>query len=479
MVVSPGIFTAISTALGATRSPTGHRRFTPLRLLAISFLALITLGTALLVLPAAQRNTPVGWLDCLFTATSAATVTGLVTQSTAESWTLFGQLVILVLIQIGGLGYMTLATVIAMRIGLRVGLQQHLRLSDARGVFSLRDILRVARYIVLATLGVEAVGALLLTLRFHYAHGADWATALYHGCFYSVSAFCNAGFDLSARFTSLQAPIYREDLWLLVILGVLIILGGLGFGVLAEVVTLRRARRVSLHCTLVLLATLALMLLGWGHMLLFEGQNPLTLGGMTTPQRITNAWFMAVTPRTAGFTTVDMTRVTPPTLFVTGLLMIVGASPDSTGGGVKTTTLVIILLAMVTLMRRRSDIEFFGRRIPGELVRLALSLVSVYLVAILVLVLGISITEGVHPGNGPLTEHTLTRFVHLLFELLSALGTGGLSTSITPTLTTASRVLLVVAMLLGRLGPLTFVYVVARPKRRQLRRLPTETVMAG
>ena len=460
-----------------SRLASGKHRVSLMWLLGLGYLAIIGVGAGLLMLPICQRDHVVPGLDCLFTATSAATLTGLVVWSTHDTWTLYGQLVILALIQLGGLGFMAGATVVALRIGLRVGLQQHLRLSDAPNAFSLHDAWRVVRYIALTMFGLEAVGALLLTLRLYLAHHEPWLTAGYQGIFYAVSAFCNAGFDVARGFTGLRA--WHDDAWLLLLLSALIILGGLGFGVLAELVARRRGRRVSLHFKLVLLATAVLLLLGWGHMLLFEWHNPATLGGMPGPQRVVNAWFLAVTPRTAGFSTVPTKDLAPPTLFVTGLLMIVGASPDSTGGGVKTTTLVVILLAILTLMRGRSDIEIFRRRVSGEQVRLALSLVSVYLAALLLFALGISLTEGIHTGVRVGAIDPLTRFTQLLFEVLSALSTGGQSAGVTPLLTAASRGLLIAAMLVGRLGPLAFVYLFAKPRRPQLRRLPEETVMTG
>jgi trk system potassium uptake protein TrkH len=471
----PGLPPVLISSLGETRFASGKRRLSLMWLIGLGYLALIGLGAGLLLLPICQRDPGVSWLDCLFTATSAATLTGLVVTSTHDTWTVYGQLVLLVLIQLGGLGYMAGATIVALRIGLRVGLQQHLRLSDAPSAFSLHDAWRVARYVALTVFGLEAVGALLLTLRF--AQAEPWLNAAYKGIFYAVSAFCNAGFDLAPGFSGLRAQ--RSDPWLLILLSVLIVLGGLGFGVLTELVARRTGRRLSLHFKLVLLATGVLLLLGWGHMLLFEWHNPATLGKMPVGQRVVNAWFLAVTPRTAGFSTVPTRELSPPTLFVTGLLMIVGASPDSTGGGVKTTTIAIIVLAILTLMRGRSDIELFRRRISGEQVRLALSLVSVYLAAVLLFALGISLTEGVHTGVRVAGIDPLTRFMQLVFETLSALSTGGQSTGVTPLLTAASRGLLIAAMLVGRLGPLAFVYLFAKPKRPQLRRLPEETVMTG
>lgn len=452
-------------------------RFSPMQAVALSFLGLIAVGTGLLSLPIAQK-TPAGvpLLDCLFTATSATCVTGLVTVSTADSWTTFGQLVILGLIQIGGLGYMTLATILAAMLGLRVGLRARLQLQESHGALTLQQAVGLARYAVLATIVLESIGALALGLRFYFRHGMPAGRAVFEGIFYSISAFCNAGFDLAPGFQGLSLPSYRVDLTLLLAMSALIILGGLGFGVLAEIATLPRVRRLTLHAKLVLLFTGVLLVTGALFFLLFESGNPAELSD--TPARLVTAWFMSATPRTAGFCPVDLTEVAPPTLFLLSLLMVVGGAPGSTAGGIKITTFAMIFLAVLSLVRRRRDIEAFGRRVSGDMSRLALSLTAVYVLGIMFFSLLIGITEVSLAGLGP-SQETVLHYNRLLFELVSAFGTVGLSAGITPTLTAASRALIIVAMYLGRLGPLAFVFAFAQPKRTVLRRLPEEGVMGG
>jgi trk system potassium uptake protein TrkH len=469
--------------LAALRNPERSqraRRPSPVQVIALGLLAIIAVGAALLVLPISQRDgQQVGWLDCLFTATSAACVTGLVTHSTADTWSTFGQMVILVLIQIGGIGYMSLATIMALIMGVRLGVRARLSLKEAHGVFTLHDATVVTKYVILGTLVVESIGALLLMLRFHYHHAMSWGHALYEGVFYSISAFCNAGFDLAPGFLGLAFLPYRTDMLLLVIIGVLVILGGLGFAVMAEVGSWPRTRRMTLYVKLVLTVTVWLILFGMAFFILFEFRNPQTLAELDTSwQKVVTSWFMSVTPRTAGFTPVDLSQATPPTLFITSLLMIIGGSPNSTAGGVKTTTIAIIILAIAALVRNRQDIEVFRRRIGGEMVRLALSLLGVYLLAISLVVIGLSISEITLQQASPHPQ-AMTRFSHLLFETVSAFGTVGLSAGVTPTLNPVSRVLIILGMYLGRLGPLTFIFIFAGGKRPQLRRLPSEQVMAG
>jgi trk system potassium uptake protein TrkH len=452
-------------------------RLSRVQAVVLGYLLLILLGSGLLLLPAAQPRTGASFLDCLFTATSAVTLTGLVTISTT-AWAPLGKLIILVLIQLGGLAYMTIGTIFALLLGLRLGLRTRLlQVSEGLGSLRMRDALHIVPYVALVAIGLEALGAVALGLRFAAAHGMTIGQATYTGIFYAVSAFCNAGFNLLPG--GLATPSYRGDLWLLVILGVLITLGGLGFGVLMEL-ALRRKVRLSLRARLVLVTSLVLMLVGLGLVYLFEWGNGATLGAANQSwlHRLVTAWFMSVTARTAGFSPIDLNAMSPPSLFVLALLMMIGASPDGTGGGVKTTTVAVIVLAIFALLRRRADIEVFGRRIGGELVRLALSLVSIYLIAILLVILAISFTEinlkGLAPGAA-----TMALYGKLMLEVVSAFSTGGLSAGITPTLSPFSRLLIIISMFLGRVGPLVFAYLFAQPRLPQLRRLPVETVTPG
>lgn len=454
-------------------------RVSPIIILLLLVLASILAGAVLLLLPAAhQPGATVTVLDCLFTATSALTLTGLVTVNTAATWSVFGQVVILLLLQLGALGYMVLATIVSMLLGVRMGLPAWLQLRDAQGYVSVRGALRVAPYIIGGTLALEGLGTVLLSLRFMLHDHMALPSAVYAGLFYAVSAFCNTGFDLAAGAHGLGGGI---DIWLLIILGGLILLGGLGFGVLAELLHRPRNRRFSVHTKLALITTVVLIAVGTLLVMLFEVSNPATLGSLDPAHRMVSAVFLPISARSAGISPFSLAVVTPPTLFMLGLLTVIGASPTGTGGGVKTTTAAVIILAIITLLRRRPDIEFNGRRISGETVRLALSLVSVYLLAMLLLIIGISFPE----ISQRVTEQSasasvvMARYAHLVFEVLCAVGNVGFPTGLTAQLQPLSRVLLMVGMLLGRLGPLVFIYIFAQPKRTLVRRLAVEPVMVG
>ncbi|HOF89696.1 MAG TPA: potassium transporter TrkG [Armatimonadota bacterium] len=461
------------------RRPAG-RAWRPWRIshaqwLILSFLVLILLGAGLLLLPAAQLR-PVSALDSLFTAVSAATLTGLATVPTAQSWSPFGQGVILGLMQLGGIAAMSFGVLFAMVLGLRVALREHLNLGTERKTMRMRDALGVVPYVALVTLIIEAVGAAALAARFMLGHQFSPGDAAVAGIYSAVSGFCNGGFSL----VNLSQPAFANDGWLLGILALLIILGGLGFGVLVELGLTGRIRRLSLRARLVLVTTIALLLVGFGFFLLFEWHNAATLGAehVTPARKIITAGFLSATARSAGFSTLELTALAPPTVFMLGLLMLVGASPDSTGGGMKTTTLAVIVLAILALLRRRADIEIFGRRISGDMVRLALSLVCVYLFAVLLAIMAISLTQ-ISLQSLPPGPETLALYGALMFEVVSAFGLSGLSMGVTPLLSPFSKAVIIACMVLGRVGPLLFIYSYAQPRRPRLRRLPAEMVMPG
>jgi trk system potassium uptake protein TrkH len=455
----------------------GVRRRSPLLFLAVCFLALILIGTGLLLLPGAQRSgVAVSWLEALFTATSAVCLVGL-SPVAAAAWSPLGHGILLGLIQVGALIFMSVATLLAILLGLRATLRARLQLPEPHGVFSLREAGRIARFVVTSTLLLEGLGTLVLAGRLHFHQGLSWGAALLDGLYLSISAFCNAGFAPITDATNRLLPAVRTDGVLLGGLSLLILLGGLGLGVLDELVRLPQTRRLSVHAKLVLATTALLLGVGTALCWALEGANPRTLGDLPAGLAALQAWFLAVSARTAGFAPVDVTALTPPTLFVLLGLMLIGASPDSAGGGMKTTTVAILALAIVALLRRRADIQVFRRRLSGEMVRLALSLVTMYLLFVWVCTLAIGAIEGVaQPSLGPAA---LTDFARVGFEVVSAVGAVGLSAGVTPHLHPVSQGILIVAMLIGRLGPLAFVFAFAQPKRVQRYRLPEEPVMAG
>jgi len=330
------------------------------------------------------------------------------------------------------------------------------------------------RSVALITLGLQGAGALLLALRFNLYHGESPGHAIFDGVFYGVAAFCNTGFMLNP---ATDRPELWSDMWMLIILSSLIILGGLGVGVLIEAARFVRERALSVHTRMVLITTAVLLVLGTALFYLFEAHNTLA-GQPGVGPRLILSWFMSATARSAGFSPVDMTAISPPTLFILVLLTIIGASPGGTGGGVKTTTIAVIGLAITAMVRHRMDIEVFKRRISGEIARLALSIVSFYLLILLLLIVGISLTEITRPGM-QVTGETMAHYANLVFTTASSFGTAGWDADIISTLHPTSRVLIIIGMFLGRLGTLAFIYFFARSKHPVLRRLPTETVVTG
>ncbi len=444
------------------------RLLQPSRLLVLGFLGVILLGTALLSLPVASATgRPAPFLDALFTAVSAVTVTGLVVRDTATAWSPFGQAVILLLIQVGGLGIMTTSTLFALLRGKRITLPERLAIQTALGHIELAGVVRLTKLILLTTLVVEGIGAVLLSLRFLGEFPAP--RALWLGLFHAVSAFNNAGFDLFT--TSLVR--FQEDPFVLLTFALLIITGGMGFTVLADLIRLawdRTAGRrhvLSVQTRFVLTLSGLFLLLGTVLVLLWEGDNPDTLGGLGPGAKVLNAFFMATTTRTAGFNSVPVPGLREVTLFFFLILMFVGASPGGTGGGVKTTTFGVVAMAVWATIRGRPDVVIFGRRMAREVVDRSLAIVAISLSLVTAAVLVLGVTE-----RAPLLP--------LLFEAVSAFGTVGLSVGITPELSDAGRLVIALTMFVGRLGPLTLAMALARPEVvPQPIRYPTEKVMVG
>jgi len=451
------------------------RRLSPMQATAACFLAVILAGAALLATPAAQRaGAQVSVLDALFTATSATCLVGLSTVNLAATWSPFGLAVILAMIELGAIGYMSAFLLIALLLGARLGMPRGLMITSAGGVIGPRDVWRIVRSVALIALGLQGAGALLLALRFGLHHGETFGSALTDGVFYGITAFCNTGFMLNP---ATDRPELWSDMWMLIILSLLIILGGLGVGVLIEAARFFRERALSVHTRMVLITTLVLLVLGATLFYLFEAHN--TLAGQSgAGQRLILSWFMSASARSAGFSPVDMTALSPPILFVLVLLTIAGVSPGGTGGGIKTTTLAVIGLAIAALTRHQMDIEVFKRRISGEIARLALSIVSFYLLILLLLILSVSLVEITRPGMQA-TQETMAHYANLVFTTASSFGNTGWDAGVVAGLHPLSRIFLIIGMFIGRLGTLAFIYFFARAHHPVLRRLPAETVVTG
>jgi trk system potassium uptake protein TrkH len=435
--------------------------------LVVAFLALIVVGTILLMLPVSRQDGVWGDpLTALFTATSAACVTGLVVVDTAETWSGFGQVVILLLIQAGGFGIMTGSTLL-LQVLLRRGsrLRDRVLVSETAGVPELGDVSRVVRRVAVFTVVVEAVAAVLLTFGF-WLNGAvgDPLAAAWWGLFHAVSAFNNAGFDLVGGFQSLIP--FQDDPLILGVVGATIVLGGLGFAIVADGVAVRSWRRLALETKIVLLTTAVLLIGGAVVIGALEWNNPATLGALPVEQRPLNALFESVTLRTAGFTAIGTGGLLEPTLFVVMALMFIGGASGSTAGGIKVNTFSLLLISIMSTARGQSFASAFGRRIGQDLVdrALAIALLSV---------------AAVFSVGFLLTLVTEASFVEVLFEGVSALGTVGASTGITPSLGGAAQLILVAAMFMGRLGPLTLVLAFAARQRTAPFRPALETVRIG
>lgn len=418
------------------------RRMRPAQIIVLVFLAIILLGAALLTLPAASKSgQPTDFLTALFTATSATCVTGLIVVDTGVYWSAFGKTVILIMIQIGGLGFMTIASIFFFALRQKIGLKQRLVLSQAFSMDDMSGIVRFVKNVLLGTLVVEGAGAVVLCLRFWPEFG--FLRALKYGVFHSISAFCNAGFDI---FGDLEAGgslcRYVADPVVNITVILLIVIGGLGFAVWGDVRKNRHFSRLTVYTRLVLLITAGLIFGGAAIFALLEWNNPGTIGNLTPGGKILASLFQSVTLRTAGFTTIDQNALGDVSKAVSDLLMFIGGSSGSTAGGVKTVTIGVVILYAVGTARGRSQVTAFRRAVAPRDVSHA--------VAIVLLVFALAIL-----GGGFISVCDKVSLENSLYETISALCTVGLTTGITSSLGTASRFLIIIYMFFGRVGIMT------------------------
>ncbi|MFE0557171.1 TrkH family potassium uptake protein [Paenibacillus lautus] len=438
-------------------------RLSPPQILVLGFAAIIFIGTALLMLPiSTSTGEPLEFIDALFTSTSATCVTGLVVVDTGTTFSSFGQVVIMLLIQIGGLGFMTMATLFALALKRRISLKDRLILQEAMNQSSMEGIVRLIRRVLLYSLIIEACGAIILSIR--WAFDMPIGQAIYYGVFHAVTMFNNAGFDLFGDFRSLTGYVYDPVVNIVVMF--LIVSGGIGFIVLSDLIDFRKQRRLSLHSKVVLTMTATLLLVGFIVILIFEFTNPRTLGSLNWGGKFFGALFQSVTPRTAGANTIDITGLRQATQFFIVILMFIGASPGSTGGGIKTTTFTIMVGAVIAMMRGREDIVMFRYRLAQERVLKALTIALLALLLVLIVSMILSTTE---EGS----------FLEILFETTSAFGTVGLSMGLTPELTGFGKILISITMFAGRLGPLTLAYALGPKKGKELYRHPEGKMIIG
>lgn len=427
------------------------------------FAALIVLGTILLSLPAASRDGErTTLIDALFTATSAVCVTGLVVVDTATHWTPFGQVVILGLIQLGGFGFMTSSIALLLLVGRRPRLRDRMLVGESMGAGALGGTLGLVRRVAVVTLVIELIGALVLFLSFSEHTSLD--TASWWGVFHSVSAFNNAGFDVQGEFRSLTA--YRRDWLVLVPITGLIVLGGISYTVLADIAGRRSWRRLSVDTKLTVSTYGGLLVLGAAALLAMEASNPSTLGPLSWTDKVLNASFHSVTARTAGFNSLPMPEMHEQSLFSTMALMFIGGASGSTAGGIKVQTFSLLFFAILASIRGSEYVVAFGREIPQGLVYRALSVALLAVAIVFGVALILTITE---PFG----------FTDVFFEAVSAFGTVGLSTGITPELSIWGRLVLIATMFVGRLGPLTLVLALAARAARPSYRYAPDTCKIG
>ena len=416
-------------------------RYSAARITVVAFGMIILLGALLLMLPIASRSrVSCGFLPALFTATSATCVTGLVVFDTFTQWSGFGQVVILILIQIGGLSFLSLTSIFFFVLHKKVGMKQRVLLAQAMGLDTMEGVVRMEKRVLKGTFLIEGLGALILFVRFAPVYGL-W-TGLKWGVFHSISAFCNAGFDIFGSIApGTSVAVWSGDPVVLLTLSALIVVGGLGFFVWEEMWEKRRFSKFSVYTKLVLLITAILILGGWLLFCLLEWNNPATLGHMSVPEKLLGGLFQSVTLRTAGFAGVDQGALTEVSRGLGVLVMLVGGSSGSTAGGLKTVTAGVLMLALASRLRGKSHVTVFKRTVSDQQVVDALTLAGVMM--------------GLCFFGGLVLSAYGVPFLDAIYETASAVATVGLSTGITPTLPALCKILLIFYMFFGRIGLLT------------------------
>lgn len=441
----------------------------PTEILIAGFALVILVGAVLLTLPiATQSGVSASFVNALFTSTSSVCVTGLVVVDTGTYWSVFGKVVIICLIQVGGLGFMSFATMFFVLAGKKITIKDRLLIQSSINMDSLSGIVKFAKYIFYSAFIIEAIGALLLGLVFVPEFG--FLKGIGFSIFHSISSFCNAGFDLMGNYASLTK--YVDNFIVNFVICLLIILGGLGFAVTSDLIFVRKFRKMSMHSKFVLVTTGILLIVGFVFFFIFEFNNPKTMGNLPLHGKFLASMFQSVTPRTAGSNTVDIAGLTAPSIFLTMILMFVGASPGSTGGGVKTTTMGIIIMTVGSVLRGKKDVVAFKRTISGSLIRRSISILIIASGLIIIMIFILLCTE---PGAS---------FEAVIFEVLSAFGTVGLSMGLTPNLTIEGKLAISLTMFIGRLGPLTIAYAISQSEKHSKEnigtfKLPEGNIMIG
>lgn len=433
----------------------------PPRVLALGFGSLIIIGAILLNLPIATKNgESIGFINALFTSASAVCVTGLVVVNTGEFWSLFGQITIILLIQMGGLGFMTLATIGALILGKKITLKERLIIKEQLNQETMSGLVKLTKYVIISTFGIEAIGAVLLSTRFIPIYGK--IKGVWFSIFHAVSAFCNAGFDLTGDSI---AP-FVGDFVINMTISSLIILGGLGFTVYIDISRNKSFKKLHLHSKLVLGITGFLLVIGTIVFILIEYNNPFTLKSLNIYEKLIASFFQSVVPRTAGFYSVDFIGLYDTTVFFIIILMFIGGSPSSTAGGIKTTTFGTLILTTIGVIKGEKDVTIFRRRIGEEIINRSLAIATIGMTLIIMVSFVLTVTE------------TAT-FLDVLFETTSAFATVGLTRGITPNLTDFGKIIITLTMYAGRVGPLTMAFAFARKHKHSSFRYTEGNIMVG
>lgn len=441
------------------------RRLSKVQTIALGFFLIIVAGTLLLMLPIASRDGhSTGFFHALFTATSSTCVTGLVVVDTYTNWTLFGQVVILALIQIGGLGFITIGMFFSIFLKRKIGLKERNLIQESVNTLQISGIVRLVKKIVCYTIAFEGIGAILLMTRFIPRFG--WLKGIWYGIFHAISAFCNAGFDLMGQFEPYSSlTMYYDDIVINIVVMALIIIGGIGFIVWDDISKHKwHIKKYMLHTKIVLMMTAVLTLGGALCFYLFERNNLLL--GMDAKGQILSSLFGSVTTRTAGFNTLDTGAYTEATRMLTVILMFIGGNPGSTAGGIKTTTMLVILLYIWANLRNKCGLNIFGRRLDEDAIKKASTVFCINLILATVCVTIMSALETL-----PLSD--------IMMEVFSAIGTVGISTGITRDISMVSKYMLIILMYCGRIGSMSFALAFTEKKKSNPVQLPVEQITIG
>ena len=444
----------------------GKKRISKVQFIALGFLIIILMGTLLLMLPVSSRSgEAAGFLDALFTATSATCVTGLVVVDTFTHWSLFGLIVIICMIQIGGLGFISIGLILAVLLGRKVSLRHRGLMQESVNTLQIGGIVKLTKKMITGTLIFEGIGAVILAIRFSFMM-SPWR-AIFYGIFHSISAFCNAGFDLLGCYGEYNSLCGFEGDWTInLTISALIIIGGLGFVVWDDISKNGiRIKKYRPHSKIVLAVTTFLLVAGTTLFMIFEWDN--TMAGMDVSTRFLASFFSSVTPRTAGMNSVDTGALTPASKLLTMILMFIGGSPGSTSGGAKTTTIFVIVAYLWTTMRGKYGIDVFRRRLKEDVVRKAALVIGVNMI---LFITGAMVIFAVQPELG---------FADVIFEVISGISTVGMTTGITRALSVVSRIVIIVLMYCGRIGSLSFALSFSENKRVVPLQQPEEEINIG